>query len=216
MKTNAELKLDVAEALLWDPTVTSNDINISADNGVITLSGTVPHYAEKKSAEAATRRVDGVKAIAESMEVHFVPDGDRTDSDIAQAAVSTLRWHVWVPSDVQATVANGWVTLTGSVQWGYQRTSAENAVSSLIGVKGLTNKIVMRPSVQPAEVQSLIEKALTRNASLDASHISVSANGSHVKLAGSVRSWDERDEAGTAAWNAPGVTEVENALSVTY
>jgi osmotically-inducible protein OsmY len=194
--------------------VTASDINVAAHDGVVTLSGRVLHYAEKWAAERATQRVEGVKAIAEEMEVHLIGAHDRKDSDIAQAVVNSLRWHVWVPKQVQATVENGWVTLTGSVTWEYERNSAKDAVSFVCGVKGVSNNITLKPSVKPTAVKDAIEKALKRDAEIDAKNIRVSADGGKVTLAGTVRSWDERDEARSAAWNAPGVTEVENDLVV--
>ncbi len=216
MKTDAQLKNDVIEELRWEPTVTSSDINVATHNGVVTLSGTVPHYAEKRAAERATQRVEGVKAIAEEMEVNLTGVHKCKDSDIAEAVVNTLRWHVWVPSHIQATVEHGWVTLTGTVTGEFQRNAAMQSVRYLSGVKGVSNNIALKPSVQPTAVKNAIEKALKRNAEIDAENINVSADGGKVTLAGTVHSWDERDEAGSAAWNAPGVTEVENDLAVSF
>lgn len=214
MKTDIQLKNDVMEELRWEPTVTSTDINVVVDQGVVTLSGTVPYYAEKWAAERATQRVDGVKAIAEELEVSLAGGHKRKDSDIAQAVVQALRWHVWVPNHVMATVENGWVTLTGSVNWGFERSSAEDAVRFLSGVKGVSNTIILKPSIQPTAVKEAIIKALKRDAEIDAEHINVTADGSKVTLDGTVTSWDEREEAGSAAWCAPGVTEVRNNLLI--
>ena len=148
------------------------------------------------------------------MEVHSTGTYDRQDSDIAQAVVTSLKWHVWVPGHVQATVENGWVTLTGCVNWEFQRNSAKDAVSYLVGVKGVINNITLTPSVQPAAIKVAIEKALLRDAEIDAEHIKVTADGGKVTLAGTVASFNEREEAATAAWRAPGVTSVANNLAV--
>ena len=208
------MKLDVMEALRWDPAVTATDITVVAKDGIVTLNGSVPHYAEKCAAERATQRVEGVKAIAEEMEVNPSGTHKRKDSEIAQSVVDSLRWHVWVPNHVQATVENGWVTLTGTVTWGFERSSAEDSVRYQTGVKGIFNRITLTSTVAPTAVKDAIEKALKRDAEIDAGQIQVSANGGKVTLAGSVHSWNERYEAGSAAWSAPGVTEVVNNIIV--
>ncbi len=214
MKTDDQLKKDVMEELRWESMVTAADINVATHNGVVTLSGTVPHYAEKGAAERAVQRVEGVKAIAEEMDVNLNVDHHHADTEIAQAVVHSLKWHVWVPNGVQATVENGWVTLSGEARFDFERTSATDSVKYLSGVKGVFNNITLKPSVQPAAVKDAIEKALKRDAEIDAEHVTVSTNGSKVTLTGTIRSWNQRHEAGSAAWNAPGVTEVQNNLAI--
>ena len=193
MKTDEQLKKDVILELRWEPTVTATDISVAANKGVVTLSGAVPHYAEKWAAERATQRVCGVKAIAEELEVNVTGVHKRTDEEIAQSVVSSLAWHVWVPSEITATVEKGWVTLTGSAKWGYERDAAEDAVRYLSGVNGVSNNITLKPSVRPTAVKDEIKKALERDAQIDAENIQVSAEGGNVTLAGSVSSWDERE-----------------------
>lgn len=216
MKTDTQLKNDVMEELRWAPNVSSSDINVAAHNGVVTLSGTVPHYAEKWAAERATQRVTGVKAIAEEMKVNLDGIHKRKDSDVAESVVNSLGSHVVVPSNVQATVEDGWVTLSGHAEWEFQRKAAMNAVRHLFGVKGVSNDITLRPSIKPTAVKDAIEKTLKRDAELDAARISVSSDGGKVTLTGMVYSWDQRAEAGSAAWGTPGVTEVVNDLVISF
>jgi osmotically-inducible protein OsmY len=214
MKSDAQMKNDVMEELLWDTTVKSRDITVRAYNGVVTLSGTVSNYAEKTAAELAVQRVSGVKAIAEQLEVHLTGGQEKSDSQIAESVANTLGWHVWVPSHVVATVENGWVTLTGLATWEYQRNAAENAIKYLAGVRGVSNKIDVKPELLPSEIKDVIEVALKRNAQLDAQGITVTTDAGRVTLSGNVRTWDNRREVATAAWHAPGVTHVENLLEV--
>jgi osmotically-inducible protein OsmY len=214
MKTDEQLQCAVTEELEWEPTVTWGGICVAVSKGVVTLSGTVPHYAEKWAAERATQRVEGVKAIVEELQVNLTGVHKYTDSEIAGAVVNSLSWHVWVPSHVQATVKNGWVTLSGNVKMAHERAAAEDAVEFLAGVKGVTNSIMLTPIVEMSAIKNSIEKALQRDSEIDASHIRVSTSGSRVTLEGTVGSWDERAEADTTAWNAPGVHHVDNHLAV--
>jgi osmotically-inducible protein OsmY len=215
MKTDTQLQKDVMEEIRWEPSTTAAQIGVTAANGVVTLTGVVATYAEKWAVERAAQRVEGVKGLAE--EITIKPSGIhvKSDTEIAEAAVTALKWHVWVPSGIQATVAQGWVTLKGVVNWEYQRTAARDAVCFMPGVKGVSNDITIKPAAQPTAIKAAIEKALVRNAEIDSMNVSVTVNGGAVTLSGSVQSWGEKAEAGTAAWNAPGVNTVRNDIAVT-
>jgi osmotically-inducible protein OsmY len=214
MKTDMQLQKDVMDEIKWEPSATAAQIGVTAANGVVTLTGTVATYAEKWAVERAAQRVEGVKGLAEEITIKPYGVHVKGDAEIAEAAVNSLKWHVWVPNDVQVTVAQGWVTLKGAADWDYQRNAARDAVCFMPGVKGVSNDITLKPTARPTAVKDLIEKALVRNAELDAGTVRVSANGGAVTLSGSVRSWNEKDQAGSAGWNAPGVDSVRNDIVV--
>jgi len=216
MKTDSQIQSDVIQELKWDPSVTHEHIGVSATSSIVTLSGTVPNYAEKSAAERAAQRVGGVKAVVEKIEVKLPGSFQRTDQDIAKAIVEQFTWAIQVPEDrVKASVENGWVKLSGEVEWEYQRSAAESAVRGLTGVKGITNNIWIKPKVQSSDVKQKIEEALKRAAEREARRINVETRGSRVVLSGEVRSFAELRDAKGAAWSAPGVTEVEDHLMVT-
>jgi osmotically-inducible protein OsmY len=202
------------EELRREPCVTASDIGVAVHDGTVTLSGTVPTFAEKRAAEQATRRVAGVKAVAEEIKVKPTGRHQRSDTAIAEMVARALEAHVWVPTDVTATVENGWVSLRGVVNWEFQIDAATEAIRYLAGVRGITNGILIHPTARPAEVRQLIEEDLARNAELDAQSIRVEAEGGTVTLSGTVRSSFERDEAARVAYRAPGVILVENHITV--
>ena len=213
--TDKELKQHVQNALDWEPGLDATDIGVSIDGGVATLRGNVASYSEKMTAERVALRVYGVKAVANDLFVHLPSGLERTDTEIAQAAVSALNWNTLIPNEhVSVTVQNGWITLGGTVNWNYQRYAAARTVRDLLGVTGVTNAIVLKPQVNTTDVRAKIEAAFKRSAEDDARRVSVVAEDGKIILSGNVHSWAERQEAERAAWSAPGVKLVEDRLTV--
>jgi len=212
-RTDEEIQKDVLAELKWDAQVQPNEIGVSVKDNIVTLTGWVDSYLKKWSAEEAAHKVAGVKAVANDIEVKLATE--RTDADIAAAAVRALEWDAFVPSSqVHVTVSKGWVTLKGEVEWQYQKQDAERVVRRLLGVKGVTNLISVKPRITPTDLKRKIEDALLRNAKFDASRISVEVQGSKAILKGTVRSWAEREEAEREAWSAPGIIDVDNRITV--
>ncbi len=216
MLNNLELQKKVLEAMDWEPSLDATRIGIAASGGVVTLTGQVPSYADRLAAERVIKRIVGVKGLANDLNVRLPGDARRTDTDLATAAVKALEWDVQVPHQlVKPRVADGWITLEGQVEWQFQREAAERAVRHLLGVRGVSNQIILTAKVTPTDLKNRIEAALKRNAELEARKIRVETKGGTVVLDGFVHSWSERDEAERAVWAAPGVMAVEDHLAVT-
>jgi len=217
MMNDKQLQQAVTDELAWDPSITAAHIGITATDGVVTLNGHVPSYWEKRSAEAAAGKVKGVKAVVEEIKVQLFGGDLWSDEKIATRALENLASDGSVPKDkVKLTVEKGWVTLTGEVDWYYQKSAAEYDVHRLFGVVGITNNIKIKPQVQAQDVRQKIEKALERTALFDSSNISINADGGKVTLGGNVRDWHERDVVETAAWSVPGVTQVQDKIALTW
>jgi osmotically-inducible protein OsmY len=215
MKTDAQLKKDVESELDWDASINAAHIGVTVNDAVVTLSGHLDSYAEKVAAERAVQRVSGVKAVAIELDVRLAAGHQRTDGEIAAAAESALRWHSLVPEErIKVSVEKGWITLSGQVDWDYQRSQAVKAVRPMTGVIGVIDNIALKPQVAPANITARIQDALKRQAEREAKGIDISVNGSTVTLKGQVHSWAERAAAQGAAWSAPGITSVVNQLRV--
>jgi osmotically-inducible protein OsmY len=217
MITDTELQRDVLKELKDEPSVDASHIGVTAQDGVVTLSGEVASYVEKVAAEAAAKRVYGVHGVAEEIKVRLRNGSQRTDADIARVALEALRWNALLPDDsVKVTVDGGWITLEGKVDWEYQRSAAAAAVRYLTGVTGVTNIITLKPrkKVSPSEVKRRIFEAFRRSAQLEARRIGIDTHGGKVILHGNVHDWSEAQAAQRAAYAVPGVIEVESHLSV--
>jgi osmotically-inducible protein OsmY len=207
-KTDIHLKKDIENELSWDPKVNAAQIGVTVDQGAVTLLGTVDTYAEKWAAEDATKRVGGVRTVAQDLTVKLVGDHTRSDSEIGAAVQRALEWDVFIPKTVTAEVHNGSVTLTGQANWHYQRDAAERAVRYLTGVVSVLNSISLLPETSATQVKERVEAALQRQAKADAKSIHVDTSGGKVTLTGHASSWQSIEDASNAAWAAPGVTQV--------
>lgn len=213
--SDADIQKDVINELKWEPSLRDDDIGVAVRDGVVTLAGFVDSYSDKWKAESVASKVRGVKAIANDLEVKLPSPSQRPDPDIARAAIDALKWNISVPADrIKVKVEKGWLTLEGNVDWYYQKEAAERAVRYLTGVKGVSNLVMVKPTPAPKDIKQRIKDALLRGAQFDAERITIDIAGNKAILKGTVRSYAEYRDAERAARNAPGITEVENKLTV--
>jgi osmotically-inducible protein OsmY len=214
-RANKDLRTRVLDELDWEPSIDSADIGIAVKDGVVTLTGHVPTYAQKRTAERTVLRLSGVQRVANDMDVRLPSEHKRSDADLAQAAVAALNRNVQIPADaVKVTVDDAWVTLEGVVHWDYQRRRAERAVRYLMGVKGVNNQLRVKERATPGDLRERIKRALERRIEEEARRINVTVDGDAVTLTGTVPSWTDRDDIENAVWAAPGITTVHNKLTV--
>lgn len=201
-KSDTQIQQDVANEILYDPSLTSSQVQVTVSDGIATLRGSVPHYSEKLIAEEAAQRVGGVRAVADELEVNIMGSYERSDEQIAEAALNALDWNYAVPKGIKVVVTKGWVTLTGETDWDYQRNAAKDSVSQLMGVCGVTNNIAMKSKIQSSDIKTRIEDAFKRSAEHEGRKIHVKIKGDTVTLTGDVHSLSESLDAKLAAWNA--------------
>jgi osmotically-inducible protein OsmY len=215
MRSDIEIKRDVEAELGWSPDLDERDIAVKVDDAVVMLTGFVHSYFEKSQAENAVKRVKGVAGVANDIQVRLAIDHALADPEIARAAVAALRSVLPTSHEnIKLVVNQGWLTLEGSIEWYFQKQLAESAVRYLKGVTGVSNHVLIKPRIAPTDIKRRIEEAFRRSAEVDAGRVRVEAHDSEVTLAGTVRSWAERDEAQQTAWSAPGVTRVKNEITV--
>lgn len=210
-----QIQQDVINQLKWEPILNAAEIGVSVKNGIVTLSGQVDTYTKKMAAERATKKVAGVRAVAEDLQVGVSPIYKRTDAELAEAALNALKWHSAVKEDkIKVKVEDGVLTLEGEAEWDFQRTAAKEAVENLIGIKRVNNYIALKAMLSPSDVQQKIMAAFHRSATIDAMKVTAELIGNKVVLRGKVRSFAEKEDAEKAAWSAPGVMSVENRLEM--
>ena len=215
MKTDLQIQKDVMEELQWQPFLHSSEIGVAVKNGIVTLSGIVDTYSKKIAAEKAVKKVAGVKAIAEDIQVGVSPIYRKTDAEVAEAILNALKWHSVIQEDkIKIKVEDGIVKLEGEVEWEYQRNIVRKAIENLSGIRYVTNLISVKPKITPNELEQKINNAFLRNATIDAGKINVNVDGNKFVLTGKVRSFAESEDAANVAWAAPGVLNVENKLEI--
>jgi len=217
MKTNEELQTDVQNAIKWEPLLYAAEIGVTVKDGIVSLTGEVDSYAKKIEAENAAKKVIGVKALVEKIEVKFPDAWKKTNAEIAKEVLDALKASYSIPNDkVTVKVEDGWVTLEGQLSWNYQREAAKHAINYLTGVKGVSNNITIKSDIHDAIEKKDVENAIGRSWSVDDLDISVAVSGTTVTLSGTVSSWYQKEEAGRIAWNTPGIWHVKNELLVDY
>lgn len=215
MKTDIEIQKDVLDELKWEPYLSATEIGVAVKNGIVTLSGTVNSYLKKTRAEKAAKRVSGVKAVAEDIEVKYADSLLKNDTEIAETILNALKWHSAINEEkIKVKVEDGIVTLDGEVDWEFQRNSAVMQIENLIGVKRIVNNITIKSGIVPKELKQKVNSAFHRSATIDSEKINIEVAGSKVTLTGKVRSWAEKNDAENAVWAAQGVNKVENNLEI--